>query len=76
MESGESSVRLTKQATLEFTIIFFFVPPKFCLGIFLNFSWDLGQMLTQNFGGAKKSIMVNSKMAYTFQIMKHIFLIN
>ena len=34
MESGESSVRLTKQATFEVTIIFFFCPSKILHGHF------------------------------------------
>ena len=55
-----------------FSKILFFVPPKFCISIVFNFSWDLQSpqekletMLMQNFGGTKKSIMVFLKKAYS-----------
>ena len=53
-------------------LLLFAVPPKFCISIVFNFSWDLQSpqekletMLMQNFGGTKKSIMVFLKKAYS-----------
>ena len=57
--------------TSEITIILFFVPPKFCISIVFNLSWDdcyfqekLKTILMQNFGGTKNSIMVFSEVGY------------
>ena len=47
----------------QFTIILYFVPPKFCISVVFNFTWDLKTMVTLKFGGTKRSIMVNLKMA-------------
>ena len=52
-------------------LFFLIVPPKFCISIVFNFSWDLQlpqeklkTMLVQNFGGTEKSIMVCLKKTY------------
>ena len=58
---------VSEHTTFKFTIILFFVPPKFCISIVFNFSWDLKQVKNNayaNFWREKKSIMVNMKLAY------------
>ena len=56
-------------------IIHFVSPPKFCISIVFNFSWDIQSsqeklkiMLMQNFGGLTKCIMGNVEMVNSNEI--------
>ena len=69
---GEKTKRQMTTGLFQNTIILFAVPPKFCISIVINFSWNLQSpqekqktILQQNFGGTKKSMMLLLRKAYS-----------
>ena len=68
---SQSLEQATPYATCTFPIMHFISPPKFCISIVFNFSWDgcntqekWKTMLMQNFGRQKWCIMRDVKVAY------------